>query len=379
VVGTWLPCPCDGSDRLDEEGMGTSETPPRAANCKGRTVMGETVLEVRNLRTYVYLRRGVVRAVDGVSFAVQQGETLGIVGESGSGKSMTLLSIMGMVPKPGGRIVGGEILFEGENLLEKSPEEIRRLRGNRIAMILQDTLASLNPALRIGQQVAEPLQVHLGMRGARARERVVELLRQVQISDPERRLDAYPHQMSGGMRQRVVGAMGIACSPSVLLADEPTTSLDVTVQAQYLRLLKDIQQETNLALIFVTHDLGIVAKICDRVGVMYAGRLVESASTRDLLSRPMHPYTMALLRCLPKLQARGHKLATIEGQPPDLAHLPAGCAFGPRCPTRRARCQEDRPELKELFPGHSVACWYAENRFRADAAVHDGNAEGSAQ
>ena len=322
--------------------------------------MAEPLLEVRNLRTHIHTRRGVVKAVDGASFSVRRGETLGIVGESGSGKSMTLLSIMQLVPQPGGRIVGGQVLFEGEDLLEKSPEQMRHLRGSKIAMILQDPMASLNPAFTVGEQVAEPLRAHLGMRGRALRDRVIELLGQVRISDPTRRADAYPHQMSGGMRQRVAGAIGISCHPSLLLADEPTTSLDVTIQAQYLRLLKDIQRETNVGLIFVTHDLGIVAKMCDRVAVMYAGRIVESGTTREIFTRPRHPYTIGLLNCLPTLKGGREPLATIEGQPPDLANLPPGCAFAPRCSLARPEFRESSPPLEEIFPGHFVAC------FRAD-------------
>src|SRR5687767_3542493 len=263
--------------------------------------MADSLLEVRDLRTYFYTRRGVVKAVDGTTFSVGRGETLGIVGESGSGKSMTCLSVLRLVPEPGGRIVGGQIIFDGEDLLAKSPEEMRQLRGSRIAMILQDPMASLNPALTVGEQIAETLRLHRGLRGRDLDRRVLELLHQVRISDPERRVYAYPHQMSGGIRQRVAGAIAISCRPSLLIADEPTTSLDVTIQAQYLRLLKDIQRETNLAMIFVTHDLGIVAKLCDRVAVMYAGRIVETGTTREIFTRPRHPYTIGLLRCLPTL------------------------------------------------------------------------------
>ena len=362
-----------GSEHARAEGKREHQNPRRATIPRDGIVMGETVLDVRDLRTYIYLHRGVVKAVDGVSFTVRRGETLGIVGESGSGKSMTLLSIMRVLPEPGGRIVGGEIIFEGEDLLTKSREEMRRLRGYRIAMILQDTLASLNPALTIGVQVAEPLDVHLGIRGARASERVLELLRQVQISDPESRLGAYPHQLSGGMRQRVVGAMGIACGPSLLLADEPTTSLDVTVQAQYLRLLKQLQTETDLALIFVTHDLGIVAKVCDRVAVMYAGRIVETAPTRALFNEPLHPYSLALLNCLPSLKTAGERLTTIAGQPPDLASLPPGCGFAPRCSVSLPQCHVDVPVLAEVVPGHSVACW----RVNESGPLHEGFQESS--
>jgi len=322
--------------------------------------MAEALLEVRDLRTYIYTRRGVVKAVDGATFSVHRGETLGIVGESGCGKSMTCLSILRLVPEPGGRIVGGEIVFDGEDLLAKSPEAMRQLRGARISMILQDPMASLNPAMTVGEQIAETLSLHRGLRGRALDARVVELLRQVRISDPERRVHAYPHQMSGGIRQRVAGAIAISCRPSLLIADEPTTSLDVTIQAQYLRLLKEIQWETNLALIFVTHDLGIVAKLCDRVAVMYAGRIVELGTTREIFNRPRHPYTIGLLNCLPTLRRGREPLTAIEGQPPDLAHVPPGCSFAPRCSLAREACEDTRPRLEAAGPEHLVACLRAE-------------------
>ena len=318
--------------------------------------MSDTLLDVRGLQTYIYTRRGAVKAVDGATFSVGRGETLGIVGESGSGKTMTCLSILRLVPEPGGRIVGGSIVFDGEDLLARSPEEMRRLRGSQIAMILQDPMASLNPALTVGAQIAETLTLHRGLRGRPLDDRVLELLRQVRISDPERRVHAYPHQMSGGIRQRVAGAIAISCRPSLLIADEPTTSLDVTIQAQYLRLLKDIQRETNLALVFVTHDLGIVAKLCDRVAVMYAGRIVETGTTREIFNRPRHPYTIGLLSCLPTLGRGRASLAAIEGQPPDLAAVPAGCAFAPRCGLAEPRCRETRPPLEAVAAEHLVAC-----------------------
>jgi len=318
--------------------------------------VSDTLLDVQNLQTYIYTRRGVVKAVDGATFSIRRGETLGIVGESGSGKSMTCLSILRLVPEPGGRIVGGSITFDGEDLLAKSPEEMRQLRGSRIAMILQDPMASLNPAMTVGAQIAETLTLHRGLRGRGLDDRVLELLRQVRISDPERRVHAYPHQMSGGIRQRVAGAIAISCQPSLLIADEPTTSLDVTIQAQYLRLLKDIQRETNLALVFVTHDLGIVAKLCDRVAVMYAGRIVETGTTREIFSRPRHPYTIGLLNCLPTLRRGREPLTAIDGQPPDLAAVPAGCAFAPRCPLAETACTETRPALAPVSAEHLVAC-----------------------
>jgi oligopeptide/dipeptide ABC transporter ATP-binding protein len=318
------------------------------------------LLEVHDLRTYFRTRRGLVKAVDGASFSVDRGETLGIVGESGSGKSVTCLSIVRLVPSPAGQIVGGQIVFEGEDLLRKSDAEMRRLRGRRIAMILQDPMVSLNPAFTVGNQVAEPLFVHLGLRGRDLRERVVDLLRQVRISDPEMRARNYPHQISGGMRQRVAGAIALSCSPSLLIADEPTTALDVTIQAQYLRLLKDIQRETGVGLIFVTHDLGIVARLCDRVAVMYGGRIVESGTVREIFNAPRHPYTIGLLNCLPRPGADRRELETIPGQPPDLADLPPGCSFAPRCRLAEARCSERAPSLVPVVDNHVAACWRAE-------------------
>jgi len=330
--------------------------------------MSDALLEVRDLRTYIYTRRGVVKAVDGASFSVRRGETLGIVGESGSGKSMTCLSILRLVPEPGGRVVGGQILFEGEDLLAKSREEMRRLRGSRIAMILQDPMASLNPALTVGEQIAETLRLHRGMRGRALDARILDLLAQVRISDPERRVHAYPHQMSGGIRQRVAGAIAISCQPGLLIADEPTTSLDVTIQAQYLRLLKEIQRETGLAMVFVTHDLGIVAKLCDRVAVMYAGRIVETGTTREIFNRPRHPYTIGLLACLPTMRRGRARLAAIEGQPPDLAGVPPGCGFAPRCALAEPGCRQTRPLLEPVASEHLVACLRAEQTADGGAA-----------
>ncbi|MCI0371632.1 MAG: ABC transporter ATP-binding protein, partial [candidate division NC10 bacterium] len=293
--------------------------------------MGRSLLDVKDLRTYFFTRWGVVKAVDGVSFALSEGESLGIVGESGCGKTMTALSILRLVPRPAGRIVGGEIRLEGEDLLRKSEREMRRIRGSRISMVLQDPMSSLNPVFTVGEQVAEALRIHQHLAGTRLWNQARDLLGLVKIPSPEIRLRAYPHQMSGGMRQRVVGAIAIACRPGILIADEPTTSLDVTIQAQYLRLLKDLQKEMGLALIFITHDFGIVAKMCDRVAVMYAGRIVEHAGVRELFNHPRHPYTVALLNSVPRLERRVERLASIEGQPPPLYDLPEGCPFAPRC------------------------------------------------
>jgi oligopeptide/dipeptide ABC transporter ATP-binding protein len=318
------------------------------------------LLEVRDLRTYFYTRRGVVRAVDGASLHIRHGEALGLVGESGSGKSVTCLSIVRLVPEPGGRIVGGQVLLEGEDLLRKSSAELRRIRGKRVAMILQDPMVSLNPAFSIGNQVAEAIYVHLGMRGQPLRERVVDLLRQVRLADPLLQARRFPHQISGGMRQRVAGAIAISCWPSLIIADEPTTALDVTIQAQYLRLLKDIQRESNVGLIFVTHDLGIVARLCDRVAVMYAGRIVESGTVREIFNTPRHPYTIGLLGCLPRSGERREALETIPGQPPDPARPTPGCAFAPRCSLVQDRCRAQAPALEPVSDdGHLAACWRA--------------------
>jgi len=315
------------------------------------------VLQVAGLQTHFFTFGGarIIKAVDGVSFTLREGETLGLVGESGSGKTTTCLSIVGLLPRAG-RIVGGRVLFEGEDLTRKSQRELRRIRGRRIAVILQDPMASLNPLFTIFRQVAEPAFFHQHLRGRTLRERVQSLLRAVRIPSPEWRMREYPHQMSGGMRQRIVGAIALAGGPRLVIADEPTTNLDVTIQAQYLDLLKDIQRETGVALIFVTHNLGIVAKMCDRVAVMYAGKLVEQAPVRALFADPKHPYTRALLGSMPKL---GNKepLYSIRGQPPNLANLPAGCAFHPRCPDVMPRCMSDEPRDVVLGDGSVARCW----------------------
>jgi len=324
--------------------------------------MTRPILEVKDLRAHLMLRRGAVKAVDGVSFDLHSGETLGIVGESGSGKTMMGLSLLRLLPRPAGRIVGGSVIFDGEDLLAKSEREMRAYRGSRISMLLQDPMTSLNPVFRIGNQVAEPLTIHQKLAGRGLRDKVRELLRLVRIPAPEARMSDYPHQMSGGMRQRVVGAIGLACQPQVLIADEPTTALDVTIQSQYLRLLKEIQQETGVAIIFITHDLGVVARMCDRVAVMYAGRIVEIAPVRDLFNNPQHPYTVALLRSLPKLEERAEKLYAIGGQPPSLMNLPKGCAFTARCGLANARCREAYPPQIDIAQGHMARCWRTEEK-----------------
>ena len=325
--------------------------------------MAQSVLELKQLQTYFFSAPGtrVVKAVDGVSFTLNEGETLGIVGESGSGKTVTSMSILRLLP-PAARIVGGEIWFQGENLLTKSEGEMRQLRGSQLTMILQDPMMSLNPLFTIGEQIAEPLRVHRHMRGSRLLERIKELLRGVRIPSPEVRLREYPHQMSGGMRQRIVGAIGISCEPRLLIADEPTTSLDVTIQAQYLNLLKDIQKQSRLAMIFITHNIGIVAKMCDNVGVMYAGKLVERAPVRTIFNHPAHPYTEALLHAVPSLTERSERLWSIEGQPPDLANPPAGCPFHPRCPNAEDRCRREVPPEFQVGENHYTRCWLWEGR-----------------
>ena len=316
------------------------------------------LLELRNLSTHYVSARGtrVVRAVDEVSLTLQAGSTLGIVGESGSGKSTLALTILRLLP-PAARITGGEIFFEGEDLRAKSDGEMRRIRGKRIAMILQDPMASLNPLFTVGDQVAEPLRAHEGVGRAGAWSRAKELLKSVRISAPEARVGEYPHQMSGGMRQRIVGAIAISCAPRLLIADEPTTSLDLTIQAQYLNLLRDLQRQHELALIFITHNLGIVAKMCDQVAVMYAGRLVEWGPVTRIFDAPAHPYTQALLGSIPRMGAARARLTAIEGQPPDLAAPPSGCAFHPRCPQAMAQCREQTPPETVLAPRHTTRCW----------------------
>src|SRR5204862_2140638 len=284
--------------------------------------------------------------VDGVSFSVREGETLGLVGESGSGKSMTCLSLVRLVPRPAARILGGEILLDGDDLLRKSEREMQRIRGRKVAMILQDPMSSLNPVFSVGMQLRGPVASYHGLRGRALTERAAALLASVRIPSPAERLRAFPHQLSGGMRQRVVGAMAIAAPPRLLIADEPTTSLDLTIQAQYLNLLKELQQRHRFAMIFVTHNLGIVARMCDRVAVMYAGRIVEIGPVRRIFKTPSHPYTRALLESIPRFGARRERLTAIAGQPPDLATLAAGCAFAPRCPAAFERCVEAPPETE---------------------------------
>jgi len=330
-----------------------------------------TLLEVRNLTTEFSTSSGVVRAVDGVSWDVREGETVALVGESGCGKSVSALSVMRLVAAPAGRIVGGQVLFKGRDLLALSEEEMRRVRGREIAMIFQEPMTSLNPVLTIGRQLTEGLEIHLGLTSPEARARAAELLGMVGIPDPARRLAQYPHQFSGGMRQRMMIAMALACDPSLVLADEPTTALDVTIQAQILELMKDLSRRLGVAMLIITHNLGVVARYADRVNVMYAGRIVERASARELYAEPRHPYTLGLLRSVPRLdEPRRARLNPIEGQPPDLTRLGAGCAFMPRCGFRVERCTAERPELESAGgEGHVAACWELGRVARTPAPV----------
>jgi oligopeptide/dipeptide ABC transporter ATP-binding protein len=318
-----------------------------------------TLLEVRNLKTTFMTAAGPVRAVDGVSWDIAEGETVALVGESGCGKSVSALSIMRLVAEPAGRIEAGEILYKGRNLLKLSEEEMQHVRGREIAMVFQEPMTSLNPVLTIGRQLTEGLEIHMKMSAEQARARATELLGMVGIPDPARRLAQYPHHFSGGMRQRMIIAMALACNPSLILADEPTTALDVTIQAQILELMRDLSRRLGVAMLIITHNLGVVARYADRVNVMYAGRIIEQAAAAEIYANPRHAYTLGLLRSVPRLdEPRRARLDPIQGQPPDLTRLPAGCAFAPRCAYRVDRCGEV-PALVEVGPGHTSACWEA--------------------
>jgi oligopeptide/dipeptide ABC transporter ATP-binding protein len=318
------------------------------------------LLQVSDLQTYFFTFGGtrVVKAVDNVSFTLHEGETLGLVGESGCGKTTTCLSLVGLLP-PAARIVGGRVDLNGTDLTQQSPRDMRRIRGRHIAMVLQDPMASLNPLFSIYTQVAEPAYYHRGMRGRSLRQRVQDLLQAVRIPSPALRMREYPHQMSGGMRQRIVGAIALAGGPRLIIADEPTTNLDVTIQAQYLDLLKELQEETGVAIIFVTHNLGIVARMCDKLAVMYAGKIVEQGAVRDLFNAPKHPYTRALLGSVPKLGSK-EPLYAIPGQPPNLANLPPGCAFHPRCADAMLRCTTHEPKDMHFSADWTTRCWLAD-------------------
>jgi oligopeptide/dipeptide ABC transporter ATP-binding protein len=313
------------------------------------------ILELDDLKTYFFTRDGIVRAVDGVSYNLEKGETLGVVGESGCGKSIAALSILRLVPSPG-RIVGGAIRFEGQNLLEKKEAQMRELRGNRISMIFQEPMTSLNPVLTIGRQIAETVKLHQGLAGDAANERAIEMLRLVHISEPQTRLRQYPHELSGGMRQRVMIAMALACNPQVLIADEPTTALDVTIQAQILELIQELKHKLGTAVVLITHDLGVVAETAQRVVVLYAGRKVEEAPVEELFEAPLHPYTLGLMAAIPHLAKGARRLNEIAGS---VQHASSGCSFAPRCPRASDQCRAETPPLTQPRPGHFVACWHA--------------------
>ncbi len=318
----------------------------------------EVILDIKNLRTRFATHEGLVHAVNGVSYRLHAGETLGIVGESGCGKSVSMLSVMRLLQVPPAQIIADSIKFKGEDLMSFSRSEMRRVRGNEIAMIFQDPMTSLNPVLTIGYQIKEPLKLHMGLSDDEAAKRAAELLSLVEIPDAESRLNDYPHQFSGGMRQRAMVAIALACNPTLLIADEPTTALDVTIQAQLVDLVKQLQNELGMALIWITHDLGIVAGLAERVIVMYAGFVVEDALVDDLYANPRHPYTAALLRSLPRMDGSpGEALEVIEGLPPGLLQEPVGCPFAPRCKFVKDKCREENPILQEFAPKHNVACW----------------------
>ncbi len=324
----------------------------------GTTTENDMLLSVRGLSTFFFTDRGVARAVHDVSFDIRCGEVLALVGESGCGKSVTALSILRLVPDPPGRIVGGEIRFDNRDLLSLSEREMRAIRGKEIAMIFQEPMTSLNPVFRVGSQVGEAIMLHSGASRREARMRTIEMFERVGIPAPERRIDEYPHQLSGGMRQRVMIAMALSCDPRLLIADEATTALDVTIQAQILELLRGLQRERKMSMLLITHDLGIVAGTADRVAVMYASRIVETAAVAPLFARPLHPYTIGLFGALPSLRGIRGKLQTISGTVPSPFDLPPGCKFHPRCLRATGKCREDEPMLEEIEPGHWTACWH---------------------
>jgi oligopeptide/dipeptide ABC transporter ATP-binding protein len=326
------------------------------------------LIQVKNLQTSFFTPEGEVRAVDGVSFEIGEGKTLGLVGESGCGKSVTSLSIMRLIPTPPGQIVGGEIDYRGRDLLQLNKEEMRKIRGNEISMIFQEPMTSLNPVFTVGNQIGEAIRLHQGLGKKETRAKTIEMLRLVKIADPESRVDAYPHQLSGGMRQRVMIAMALSCNPNLLIADEPTTALDVTIQAQILELMKELQQKIGMALLLITHDLGVVAERADDVAIMYAGKIVERGSAQAIFVRPLHPYTVGLLNSLPGARGKKKKrLDAIPGVVPSPLNLPSGCRFRDRCPKAAGICAEAEPPLVEKETGHSVACYFPETSDRVAA------------
>ncbi len=329
----------------------------------------DALLEVRNLRTHFNTDRGLFRAVDGISFDVARGRTVGLVGESGCGKSVTSLSIMGLVPSPPGVVSADALRFEGRDLLQMPAEERRILRGGKMSMIFQEPMTSLNPVRTIGHQIIEAVRAHTDLSPAAARDRAIEVLDLVRIPSAKSRVDEYPHRLSGGMRQRVMIAMALACDPALLIADEPTTALDVTIQAQILDLLGDLQARLGMAILIITHDLGVIAEIADEVIVMYAGKIVESAPVKQLFADPQHPYTIGLLGSIPRLGEYRERLATIEGTVPSPANQPKGCRFSPRCPFSDARCRDEPPPLRDISGGHAVACWKAPVELMAEVAA----------
>ncbi len=319
--------------------------------------MSEVVLQVEDLHTSFFTRQGEVKAVDGVTFFVRESETFGIVGESGCGKSVTGLSILRLLPEPAGQIISGKIILEGTNLLELSKKKMRAYRGRMISMILQDPMSSLNPVYTVGNQIGESIRLHQALPDNMVEPEIIESLRLLKIPAPETIIGNYPFQLSGGMRQRVVGAIAMSCRPHLLIADEPTTALDATIQAQYIALFKDIQEKTNVAIIFITHDFGVIANMCHRVGVMYAGKIVETAPTREIFKAPRHPYTVALINSVPLLDRKDERLYSIEGQPPSLLNLPPGCRFAPRCSVAKDTCRQQEPPEVKVGNDHTVSCW----------------------
>jgi peptide/nickel transport system ATP-binding protein len=321
---------------------------------------GERLLEIKGLKTFFFTEEGVVRAVDGVDLHIDKGETLGVVGESGCGKTVTALSVMKLIPMPPGKIVEGQMLYEGRDLVTLPPAQMRKVRGKEISMVFQEPMTSLNPVFTIGEQIAEAIRLHEGLGRRAAMDKTVEMLKLVHIPNPERRVKEYPHQLSGGMRQRVMIAMALSCNPKLLIADEPTTALDVTIQAQILELLNELKAKLGMAVLLITHDMGVIAETTQRVMVMYAGKVVEEAPVKELFKEPLHPYTQGLLRSIPRIDTAAtskKRLQAIPGVVPSLLNLPRGCAFEPRCPHAKPVCKEQDPVLKEIKPGHRVSCW----------------------